>query len=105
MGRYLTVEPEGDVSACDKYVGESGHCFGNIVDSELTEMLSSSFNLPQAQATVTRQRSRMADCRHYRVCSGGCPHDIHLSERFGNHVGQCCGLSDLIDDIVAVCGS
>src|SRR4051794_24234169 len=32
FGRYLTVEPSGELAACDKYLGDPGLRFGHAID-------------------------------------------------------------------------
>lgn len=100
MGQYLTVEPEGGVSACDKYVGIPEYEFGDIRGLELSRMLLQSKRLEQAKADVAAKKKRLEGCPHYRVCFGGCPHDIRLSERYQQSwTSECCGMSALIEDI------
>jgi len=101
MGKYLTVEPDGRISACEKYVGNPDYEFGRLgEDGGLGAMLERSPRLAQAAATVDRQKAAAANiCDYYRYCSGGCPHDDLNNTRFGQPSGQCCGMRDLIDDI------
>jgi uncharacterized protein len=100
MGQYLTIDPNGDVSACDKYVGDPAYMFGNLRERNLNEMLEQSTTLAAARAGVAAQKRRMSACPHYKICFGGCPHDVRLSEKYRPEwQPDCCGLSELIDDI------
>ncbi len=36
FGAYLTVEPTGEVSACDKYIDDGTYRFGNVLGTGLT---------------------------------------------------------------------
>jgi uncharacterized protein len=107
MGQYLTIEPNGDVSACEKYVGDPDFVYGNLLRGELNQMLSLSLNLKQAKADVGQQKQKMSSCRHYKYCFGGCPHDVRLTHKYMNDADEaCCGLSLLIDDMqTAINGS
>ncbi len=107
MGQYLTIDPNGDVSACDKYVGDPAYMFGNLRERNLNEMLEQSTTLAAAHAGVAAQKRRMSACPHYKICFGGCPHDVRLSEKYRPEwQPDCCGLSELIDDIsLAVSGN
>jgi uncharacterized protein len=40
MGQFLTVEPSGQVSACDKYVDEPSYVFGDLSRESLSAILS-----------------------------------------------------------------
>jgi uncharacterized protein len=102
MGRYLTVEPDGRLSACEKYVGNADYAFGTLQESGIASLLTRSPNLPRAIAVVDAQKARAAAvCDHYRYCHGGCPHDDLNNGRFGRQSGGCCGMKGLIDDIKA----
>lgn len=102
MGQYLTIDPNGDVSACDKYVGDPDYLFGNIVDEEVNAMLNRSQVLEKASADVSQKKRAMTKCRHFDICFGGCPHDVRLTEKYRPHWNtDCCGLIDLIDDITS----
>ena len=105
MGQYLTIEPNGDVSACDKYVGDPNYVFGNIRSHALSELLERSKLLALAREEVDESKRAMAACPNYRYCTGGCPHDARLAKRFTPGTGlACCGLSHLIEDIRAAVG-
>jgi uncharacterized protein len=98
MGQYLTIEPDGRVSACDKYVGDTTHLFGRLQDNSLLELLHSSPRLKEAREEASALLRRFADCPHYAICRGGCPHDARLNMQHGRN-DDCCGLSDLIEDM------
>lgn len=100
MGRYLTIEPNGDVSACDKYVGDPDFTFGNIETIGLGEMMRGSTKLASAIKVVDDAKLHTSGCPEYAICSGGCPHDVRLRQLHGKE-GQveCCGLRSLIGDV------
>lgn len=99
-GRYLTIEPDGAVSACDKYIDDPDYQFGNLCSTTLAEITSS----PRLAAIQEENRhavDRMRDCPWFAACHGGCPHDRRLNERHvPAHDGRCCGLAPLLEDIV-----
>lgn len=106
MGQYLTIEPNGDVSACDKYVGDPKYLFGNVLTEEINEMLAGSQTLRMALFDVNEKKTRMQSCPNFKLCFGGCPHDVRLSEKYiAGWSPSCCGLSTLIDDIRKVAGT
>jgi uncharacterized protein len=100
MGKYLTVEPDGTVAACDKYIGIQEYVFGNINEMSLSEILTSSTRLAAKQETAIAHAS-YRQCRNWQYCRGGCPHDMLLNDRFQSAIPGCCGLSELIDDMKA----
>jgi uncharacterized protein len=103
MGEFLTIEPNGVVSACDKYIGDRQFEFGNLLLADLNEVLAVSKNLAHARAAAASEVSRMSECRYHAICRGGCPHDRRLNQIYqSGWDGHCCGLADLLDEISAV---
>ena len=102
MGQFVTIEPNGTVSACDKYIGDRRFEFGNLLSLDLNEVLAGSKNLARARASGASEVSRMNACKYYAVCRGGCPHDRRLNRLYQvGWDGHCCGLADLLDEISA----
>ncbi len=102
MGQFLTIEPNGIVSACDKYIGDRQFEFGNLLVADLNEVLAASKNLARSRASAASEASRMSECKYHVVCRGGCPHDRRLNRIYqAGWDGNCCGLADLLDEISA----
>lgn len=98
MGQYLTIEPDGRVSACDKYVGDPAYEFGNLAKQTLYGIVTGSKPLQAARETARQALETFSACGNYRYCRGGCPHDARLNSWFQPQSG-CCGLHDLIEDM------
>ncbi len=97
MGQFLTVEPSGIVSACDKYVDEADFVFGDLSKQTFADILSGA-PLATVQEKYFSQQDDLEKCRYYEYCNGGCPHDQHLQRKLsGGKDIACCGLSRLID--------
>ncbi len=101
FGHYLTVEPTGEVSACDKYIGDSEYAFGQVLNGGLGAVQRS-----ERLAAVREENRRAVDsmraCPRFAVCHGGCPHDRYGGERrLPGYDGRCCGLAPLLDDMAA----
>lgn len=99
MGQYLTVEPSGEVAACDKYIGEKPFVYGSLASSDLSTILSGRA-LSSVREDYFEHRSPLEACSYYGYCNGGCPHDQYLRRKV--HPTQplaCCGLRPLIDVI------
>ncbi|EKU97745.1 radical SAM additional 4Fe4S-binding domain protein [Leptolyngbya sp. PCC 7375] len=100
MGQFLTIEADGRVSACDKYIGDQDFTFGNLLQADLPSMLKNSSNLDLAKVDVNNKMLNMSKCKYFKYCFGGCPHDSRLNELNIEHWdSRCCGLSSLIDKI------
>jgi uncharacterized protein len=101
FGLYLTVEPTGEVSACDKYIDDDTYRFGDVLTTGLTGALDSE-QLALVRDENKRAVDRMRECRWFGVCHGGCPHDRYTGERrLPGYDGRCCGLAPLLDDMAA----
>jgi uncharacterized protein len=99
FGAYLTVEPDGVVSACDKYIEDADYRFGNVLESGLTGARASR-RLAAVRAEARAQVEHTRGCRWFSVCHGGCPHDVYTSQRrLGRGDMSCCGLAPLLDDM------
>lgn len=104
MGGFLTIEPSGDVSACDKYLGDEAYRFGNILNIDLAD-LSNSHQLHGARSSTGAAVDTLRDCPWFQVCQGACPHDRYIANRRGVSFEQgCCGLAPLISNIAEKLG-
>lgn len=99
MGQFLTIEPNGSVGPCDKYVGDSNFEFGNLREQPLHDILLGSKELIELQNEENRLMTGFANCKHSDICKGGCAHDARMNEWFSGVKSGCCGLSPLIDVI------
>jgi uncharacterized protein len=101
FGTYLTVEPTGEVSACDKYIDDGTYRFGDVLTTGLTGARISK-QLAVVRQDNSRAVERMRECRWFGVCHGGCPHDRYTGERrLPGYDGRCCGLAPLLDHMAA----
>lgn len=99
MGGYLTVEPNGDVAACDKYLGDQDYRFANLLVDDLS-LLTSGTKFLNAHSLTGQGVERAQPCPWFQVCHGGCPHDRYLRDRKEiHHDEHCCGLAPLLSDM------
>jgi uncharacterized protein len=99
FGGYLTVEPDGNVSACDKYIGDQEYQFGSLIASDLIEIQGAP-QLATVRSENRRAVERMRDCPWFTVCRGGCPHDRYTGERrLPGYAGRCCGFAPLLEEM------
>ncbi|UWU14379.1 radical SAM protein [Rhizobium sullae] len=96
QGKYLTIESNGNIAACDKYVGDDNYLYGNIFKGSLNRSLAGSQNLKRAKAELDCYKTGSSQCQWYSVCTGGCPHDRKTSRRLLNDTSGCCGLGPLL---------
>ncbi|AOT10980.1 darobactin maturation radical SAM/SPASM protein DarE [Pseudoalteromonas luteoviolacea] len=93
----ITIEPNGDVSPCDKYVGDIGSIYGSLLDSDLATLLANSRHNQTSVQEEVESHSRMNECEWFSICNGGCPHDRVINARHVNdYDNQCCGTGKLL---------
>lgn len=100
FGGFLTVDPSGAVSACDKYDGDENYRFGDLGQQSLSA-IGKSARLEEVRAENTKAVDRMRGCQWFDICHGGCPHDRytglrHLRSGTGD---RCCGMGLLFERI------
>ncbi|HTN89362.1 MAG TPA: radical SAM protein [Sorangium sp.] len=95
VGAFFSVEPDGSVGHCDKFVGDPDYTLGNVVTQSFDEMRAGA----RAQALAAGNRAAQAQqqgCRYFKYCRGWCPHERYVAERHDpGHDPSCCGLSEL----------
>uniref|UniRef100_UPI001F4689A8 SPASM domain-containing protein n=1 Tax=Yersinia thracica TaxID=2890319 RepID=UPI001F4689A8 len=96
----ITLEPNGDVSPCDKYVGDVNSIYGSLLDTDLADLLSSSLHNQQAINEEREATKKMRHCEWFYICHGGCPHDRVINRRHTKGYNDaCCGTRDLLETI------
>lgn len=99
MGGYLTIEPMGEIGACDKFLGDDDYRLGNVLTTPLAQ-IRDGHKFISVDASTALGIEGTETCSWFRVCQGGCPHDRYLRGRKGVLQDEaCCGLGPLLDDI------
>jgi uncharacterized protein len=99
MGGFLTIEPTGEISSCDKYRGDADYRFGSVLTMDLAD-LPAQQNFVQANEYTAEGIARTDDCPWRDVCQGGCPHDRYVRLQHGvSHDESCCGLAPLLSEM------
>ncbi|KQN75050.1 radical SAM protein [Devosia sp. Leaf64] len=99
QGKYLTIEANGGISACDKYVGHKEYEYGSLFQGNLNEVLSNSPKLAAARLELSGYKAKSEPCEWYATCNGGCPHDRKLTHTHLQDQNGCCGLKPLLRKI------
>jgi uncharacterized protein len=100
LGYYYMIEPNGDVSHCDEFVGDPRYTVGNVVSQRDFASFRTGRPMRTLQANNVRAVSAMHTCEEFQVCSGWCPHERYVSARHNpRHRDDCCGLRELIQHI------
>ena len=101
FGGYLTVEPSGEISACDKYIGDTDYTFGSVLASRFAEIQVGP-KLHGVQVANRVNVDAMRSCRWFGVCRGACPHDGYTGLRHLPELNSgCCGFAPLLEDMAS----
>lgn len=98
VGTFLSVDVDGSLAHCDKYVGDPEYQLGHLMTGDLRDPRSSGAvqRLQQVAMTSTQQR----ECPYQQACLGWCPHEAYVSRRLGDDL-SCCGLAPLFEHFLA----
>lgn len=96
----ITLEPNGDVSPCDKYVGDANSIYGSLLYDDLADLLAFSSHNQQAINEEITATEKMSHCEWFSICHGGCPHDRVINRRHTEGYNDtCCGTGKLLSTI------
>ncbi|WP_299998159.1 darobactin maturation radical SAM/SPASM protein DarE [uncultured Cedecea sp.] len=93
----ITIEPNGNVSPCDKYVGDANSQYGSLLKNDLANLLANSRHNQTARREEQDVFNKMRQCRWFYLCQGGCPHDRVINRRHVvGYQDDCCGTGKLL---------
>ena len=75
LGKFLAIDPIGDIYPCQRFCGQSQYSFGNIAHNpDLKDLLKSDIGkkMSERQDDIDSNRN---DCSHLSYCRGGCPYN------------------------------
>ena len=78
-GTTFSVDLDGSIYCCDKFVNTNGFCYGNIKELNFNRLKQSEEFLGIC-AKAKRLASKCQNCQWNRFCAGGCMHDNYLME-------------------------
>jgi uncharacterized protein len=95
IGSNFTIDTDGSVMHCDKYLGLANYRVDNIRREEAGGLgLSTRVGLLRAE--YQRGIEQRRGCRWFGVCNGWCPHEWLTNESAGRP-STCCGLAEMFD--------
>lgn len=96
VGHFITVESDGAVSHCDKYLGEPDYVLGNLSRQPLSRILQGG-TVTALREQVAAESAALGACHHRHLCLGWCPHERFIRRRSAPADAGCCGLAPLFD--------
>lgn len=100
LGHFFSIEPDGSVYHCDKYVGDQEFCVGNVARQTFADMRAA-HALQTIRQQIAETVSGFSGCPHADVCQGWCPHEAYLSRLAGATDTGCCGLAPFFNALSA----
>jgi uncharacterized protein len=101
MSHVYTIEPQGGIAACDRFQGDPAFSYGNVLDTELSDLVASA-NFRRAQADTEAEMDATRHCPWFSICHGGCPHDRYVRVHRGvSRDESCCGWAPLLADLTS----
>lgn len=69
---FTVIEPNGDISVCDRLTGQKDFIFGNVENDNLLKVI---FNKEHIFENRNKQlkNGECIDCKFWDICYGGCP--------------------------------
>ncbi len=101
-GEYFGVDPDGSIYHCDKYSEEPDYRIGHVKDENLASLKHHSVVRKLAQENLAVEAKCRENCKWFRFCNGGCPHDRFIRYYYlgAEAADGCCGWADCIEHIV-----
>ncbi|MBO6565977.1 MAG: radical SAM protein [Pseudomonadales bacterium] len=96
----ITLEANGDVSPCDKYIDNKDHIYGSLLNNDLALLLENAKHHQETTSEEKKATELMSNCKWFSVCNGGCPHDRLVNRRHVKDWNEtCCGTGPLLERI------
>jgi uncharacterized protein len=76
---HLGIDVDGSVYSCGRGIDEGSFSYGNIHESEFTEILESKERARFANRAVYLRMTHCRGCPWWRYCHGGCPIDSRIT--------------------------
>lgn len=94
IGTAFSIEPNGDVYACDKLVQDRQYCFGHIEQIDFDKLRHSAHFSKMKSRDLIMPES-CSRCPWLAVCAGGCLHDRYIDRMAGKN-GNVCHLRRIL---------
>ena len=99
LGHVFSVDPDGTIRHCDRFVGSEEHVLGNVLDGGFAAARAGPA-LARLRDAEAARLDRFSSCPQFAHCQGWCPHVTRAGHAWiaGTDAG-CCGLRPLLDGI------
>lgn len=98
IGSTFSIEPNGEIYNCDKFVGEIKYNLGNIINDSIESILNSN-KIKEIQELENKSLYQCAKCIFVDSCAGGCIHDKYLNLKDSSPNNQSCDLKIILSYI------
>ncbi len=99
QGSLTTIEPNGDVTPCDRFTGNEDFVYGNILTDDLEPIMRKKLEDFHRRAVLLYD-TECKDCNLWNICRGGCPSDAYTVYGNINHKSlECIVYKTLVEHI------
>ncbi len=99
-GGFYTIEPDGSVGQCDKFVDTPHYALGSLGDGGFDELRTGEA-VSRLRAAEAEEDRAMQSCPHHARCRGWCPHERMVAGGPDRRSAPCCGLAPVFDALLA----
>lgn len=72
QNQFTVIEPNGDISVCDRLCGNVDYIYGNIMKDDLYEVFTKKQKVFEHRSKILKMHD-CKDCKYWDICYGGCP--------------------------------
>lgn len=72
QSQFTVIEPNGDISVCDRLCGNTEFICGNIMKDDLYEVFLKKQKVFEDRSRILKTHE-CKDCKYWDICYGGCP--------------------------------
>lgn len=96
---FASIEPNGDISACDRLCGEKKFIFGNIKNDSLIDIFELKEKAFEKRIEVLKSTD-CHKCKYWDICYGGCPSEsIDSLGDMNRKFKYCTAYQDILNHI------
>lgn len=72
QNQFTVIEPNGDISVCDRLCGNTEYVYGNITKDDLYEIFTKKQKVFECRSEILKKHE-CKECKYWDICHGGCP--------------------------------
>ena len=95
---FTTIEPNGDITPCDRLCGNASYIFGNVMTDNLSDCVEQKKILFE-ERYLELEKTECSGCSFFDICRGGCPADAIQYRSIANKTPFCEANREIFEHI------